>query len=81
MNEASVSAITRGGDPNQHRIVDTGVILDTGAALTITPTGDKQIINDTIESISKEFDIKGVSGDPITITKKCSMYLNYTCSS
>ena len=24
------------------------------------------------------FDIKGVSGDPITITKKCSMFLNYT---
>ena len=78
VSQASVNAITRGGDPNQHRIVDNGVVLDTGAALTITPTGDQRIINDTIRSIANEFDIKGVGGDPITIKQKCSMYLNYT---
>jgi hypothetical protein len=40
VSAVSVSVITRKGDPNHHRIVDTGCVLDTGAALTITPTDD-----------------------------------------
>ena len=52
----SVSAITRKGDPNHHHIVDTGCVLDTGAALTITPTDDNRVINDSIEFISNDFD-------------------------
>jgi hypothetical protein len=74
----SVKAITRKGDPGRLYIVDHGYVLDTGAALTITATDDHRVIRDTVENLSNTFDIKGVSGDPITITKKCSMFLNYT---
>ena len=48
--------ITRKEDPNHHRIVDTGCVLDTGATLTITPTDDNRVINDSIEFISNDFD-------------------------
>jgi hypothetical protein len=78
VGEASVNAITRKGVPHQLFVVDYGYVLDTGVALTITPTDDPRVMQDTVEDISTKFVIKGVSGDPITITKKCLMCLNYT---
>jgi hypothetical protein len=51
VSAVSVSAITRKGDPNQHCIVDTGVVLDTGAALTITPTDDNNRYQTYLEQI------------------------------
>ena len=56
MTTSTVQYITRKEDPNHHRIVDTGCVLDTGATLTITPTDDNRVINDSIEIISNDFD-------------------------
>ena len=55
-------------------VLDSGNVIDSGAACSITPKGPRvSNVQDIIP-----FLIKGVAGRPITIKQKCSLSIHYT---
>ena len=73
--DVSFAALTHQSD--RKFIFDNGSIVDTGAALTLSPTSSKRNIPGTIENVRPEFAIRGVGGKPIMIHQKCSLMILY----
>ena len=70
------------GRPNKG-IVDYGVIVDSGAAVTLTNlevVDSRRIVDNSIKVVEPPVIIQGVGGKPVKCTSSCSMYVYYTDS-
>ena len=70
------------GRPNKG-IVDYGVIVDSGAAVTLTNlevVDSRRIVENSTKVVEPPVIIQGVGGKPVKCTSSCSMYVYYTDS-
>ena len=64
-------------------IIDMGVIVDSGAAVSLTnleAVDPRRIVKDSTRQVEPPVIIQGVGGKPVRCTRSCSMYVSYTDS-
>ena len=62
-------------------IIDAGVIVDSGAAVTLTNLGTvdpRRVVENSTKRVGPPVIVQGVGGKPVKCTESCSMYMSYT---